>query len=419
VRAQATPRVTHNSFSNNSASEQAAAAMLIEPQARPVFQGNVFPRRESAVAALHRRRCPHTTEDRERVSGHHGHSRPRSRPGAQRTMSDTMFGQIGPYIIERPIGHGGMASGLPGAGLAYGQQVALKVVHAGTDEDAKEILAGRTARRRAAAAVLVRQRVRAEAFRVRIHGRLLLHRDGVHRRRRPVAGDSSRTDCRGSARCRSPIQLCEFLEDADRFEMREGSRQVLLHNDLKPRNIRVMAGDAIKVLDFGAAKALSLSRKVTRNDFGSTAYLSPECLESGDRDLHSDAVGVGVLLYEMVRGRQPFRADDTRRLEQLILSRQRPEALDDHCPPGLRRSSANCWRHIRRTATPARPRFAKTLYACSTARYQTPSHRIRRQRAGPVSIFRRTLRPHGARPPWMLKRQRDGPLLPRLSLPRR
>jgi hypothetical protein len=42
VRAQATPRVTHNSFSNNSASEQAAAPMLIEPQARPVFQGNVF-----------------------------------------------------------------------------------------------------------------------------------------------------------------------------------------------------------------------------------------------------------------------------------------------------------------------------------------------------------------------------------------
>lgn len=42
VRAQATSRITHNSFSNNSASEQAAAAMLIEPQARPIFQGNVF-----------------------------------------------------------------------------------------------------------------------------------------------------------------------------------------------------------------------------------------------------------------------------------------------------------------------------------------------------------------------------------------
>ena len=42
VRAQASPRVAHNSFSNNSASEQAAAAMLIEPNSKPVFQGNVF-----------------------------------------------------------------------------------------------------------------------------------------------------------------------------------------------------------------------------------------------------------------------------------------------------------------------------------------------------------------------------------------
>ena len=177
------------------------------------------------------------------------------------------------------------------------------------------------------------------------------------------------------------MQLCEFLEEAHRFELsapptatqdevprsnetaaptarpagaergegvpaserREGVRRdevprsssVLLHNDLKPRNIRLMAGDEIKVLDFGAAKALSLSRKVTKNDFGSTAYLSPECLESGDRDLHSDAWALGVLLYEMVRGRQPFRADDTRLLEHRIRSRTPPESIAGYCPPAL------------------------------------------------------------------------------------
>jgi hypothetical protein len=137
------------------------------------------------------------------------------------------------------------------------------------------------------------------------------------------------------------MQLCEFLDQADRFEADATSRRVLLHNDLKPRNIRVITpmetgdADAIKVLDFGAAKALSLSRKVTRNDFGSTAYLSPECLESGDRDLHSDAWSLGVLLYEMVRGRQPFRADDTRHLEKRIRSRQPPDRIGGECPPAL------------------------------------------------------------------------------------
>ena len=49
------------------------------------------------------------------------------------------------------------------------------------------------------------------------------------------------------------------------------------------------ADGRVKVLDFGIAKALSLSRKVTRNDFGSIAYLSPERLEIGDEiDAHAE-----------------------------------------------------------------------------------------------------------------------------------
>ena len=249
-------------------------------------------------------------------------------------MNDTMFGQIGPYIIERPIGHGGMASVFLARDSRTGQQVALKVVHAGTDEDAREILA---AEQRGAE---LQQRFSAVSEYVPKVFDSGSTADYFYIAMEFIAGeDLSQAIHRGrlpwERAVTIAIQLCEFLEDADRFEMREGSRQVLLHNDLKPRNIRLVSDDAIKVLDFGAAKALSLSRKVTRNDFGSTAYLSPECLESGDRDLHSDAWAVGVLLYEMVRGRQPFRADDTRRLEQVILSRQRPEKIDDYCPPGV------------------------------------------------------------------------------------
>ena len=80
-------------------------------------------------------------------------------------------------------------------------------------------------------------------------------------------------------------ELCRFLEDADRFEANIGDRKLrsLLHGDLKPRNVRITGDGQIKVLDFGIAKALSLSRKVTRNDFGSVAYLSPERLETRRR----------------------------------------------------------------------------------------------------------------------------------------
>ena len=89
------------------------------------------------------------------------------------------------------------------------------------------------------------------------------------------------------------------------------------------------------MLDFGIAKALSLSRKVTRNDFGSIAYLSPERLESGEIDAHADFWAVGVLLYEMVSGVQPFVAADTRRLEQRIRSLRPPDTLSAPCPLGL------------------------------------------------------------------------------------
>ena len=145
------------------------------------------------------------------------------------------------------------------------------------------------------------------------------------------------------------IQLCQFLEAAHRFEATIDGRQLrsLLHGDLKPRNIRVLDGDEIKVLDFGIAKALSLSRKVTRNDFGSIAYLSPERLDSGEIDAHADFWAVGVLLYEMVGGVQPFQAPDTRRLEQRIRSRRAPPApLDGGCPVGLQAIVAKLLRRL-------------------------------------------------------------------------
>jgi serine/threonine protein kinase len=56
----------------------------------------------------------------------------------------------------------------------------------------------------------------------------------------------------------------------------------MVHGDIKPKNIRIDARGEVRVLDFGIAKALSLSRRLTRNEFGSVPYASPERLETGD-----------------------------------------------------------------------------------------------------------------------------------------
>ena len=87
----------------------------------------------------------------------------------------------------------------------------------------------------------------------------------------------------------------------------------IVHGDIKPKNIRIDAKGDVRVLDFGIAKALSLSRKLTRNEFGSVPYASPERLDLGEVNLLSDLWSLAVMLYEMVTGMLPYLADSTER----------------------------------------------------------------------------------------------------------
>ena len=244
--------------------------------------------------------------------------------------------RVGPYEIVHEIGRGGMAVVFLATDSRDGRSVALKLVPTGTDREAREVL---EAERWGAKLQEQFCRVSRNVPEVYEHGTeggyfyiAMEYLEG--RNLSEVIGDGPLAPERAAG---IAIQLCRFLEAAHGFEATIDGRQLrsLLHGDLKPRNIRVLDGDRVKVLDFGIAKALSLSRKVTRNDFGSIAYLSPERLESGEIDAHADFWAVGVLLYEMVSGVQPFRAPDTRRLEQRIRSPAAGGAARAACPPGL------------------------------------------------------------------------------------
>ena len=248
----------------------------------------------------------------------------------------TVFQQLGPYEIIQAIGHGMAGSVFLARDTRTNQRVALKLVPHGTDQDALEILA---AERWGAELQKQVSRVSTHVPTVFEHGD---HESGYYVAMEYLDGENlstviSRGPLAVDQAAGVAIELCRFLEDAHRFEAVIGKRELrsLVHGDLTPRNVRITSNQKVKVLDFGIAKALSLSRKVTRNDFGTLCYLSPERLESGVVDEHADLWAVGVMLYEMVRAVRPFQAEDTRRLERLILSRAGAPSLNGSCPHGL------------------------------------------------------------------------------------
>jgi hypothetical protein len=248
----------------------------------------------------------------------------------------TVFHSVGRYEIHDEIGRGGMAVVFRATDTEANRQVALKLVSIETDPDGQQILeAERWGAKLQEEFCRVCKYVPA-VYEHGTHGKYFFiameYLPG--RNLSEVIGQGPMPAARA---VQVATQLSEFLQDAAQFEGTFDGRtfNLLLHGDLKPRNIRMLDGDEIKVFDFGIAKALSLSRKVTRNDFGSIAYLSPERLESGEIDAQSEFWALGVLLYEMISGAQPFRAPDTRRLEQRIRARDLPAALDHGCPIGV------------------------------------------------------------------------------------
>ena len=86
----------------------------------------------------------------------------------------------------------------------------------------------------------------------------------------------------------------------------------VIHRDIKSANIMITENDQVKVMDFGIARAISDSSATMANTvgiMGTAQYFSPEQAKGENVDARTDLYSTGVLLYEMLAGRAPFKGD--------------------------------------------------------------------------------------------------------------
>jgi len=128
---------------------------------------------------------------------------------------------------------------------------------------------------------------------------------------------------------RGPLKAEEALDLAIQVAggLGEAHRKGIIHRDIKSANIMVTDKGQAKVMDFGLAKlrgGSSLTRSQTT--LGTVAYMSPEQARGGDLDQRTDIWSQGVVLYEMVAGKMPFRGDHDQTVIYAILHDE-PESL--------------------------------------------------------------------------------------------
>ncbi|SFR79129.1 serine/threonine protein kinase [Agromyces sp. CF514] len=103
----------------------------------------------------------------------------------------------------------------------------------------------------------------------------------------------------------TPEQTVDIL-DAVLAGLAAAHKAGIVHRDLKPENVLLADDGRIKLGDFGLARAASANTATGQALLGTIAYLSPELVTRGIADARSDIYAVGIMVYEMLTGEQPY-----------------------------------------------------------------------------------------------------------------
>lgn len=243
----------------------------------------------------------------------------------------------GRYRIDELIGRGGMATVYRGYDLTLGRAVAVKLLRRNLADDST-----------------FRTRFRLEA-------------QAASRMANPTivrvydAGEDSEVDPSGTVHpvpyivmelvhgellkdiiADGPVPLTDALRYTDGIleALEYSHRAGVVHRDIKPGNVMVTPEGQIKVMDFGIARAVSDSSTTvaeTTNIIGTAAYFSPEQAKGEAVDARADLYSTGVVLYELLTGRPPFRGETPVAVAYQHVSEQpaTPSELNEDLPRAL------------------------------------------------------------------------------------
>lgn len=130
---------------------------------------------------------------------------------------------------------------------------------------------------------------------------------------------------------RGPMKQREVIDIA--LQVAQGisaaHKKGIIHRDVKPTNIMITNEGAAKVLDFGIAK-LSGQEGLTRplSTVGTVSYMSPEQARGETVDVRTDIWSLGIVLYEMITGRLPFKGDNTQAILYSVMNEE-PRSVKD------------------------------------------------------------------------------------------
>ena len=249
--------------------------------------------------------------------------------------------RLGPYEIVAPLGAGGMGEVYRARDARLGRDVAIKVLPPDVAQDADR--RARFEREARAVAALSHPNI------------LALHDIGVDDDRLFVVTELLEGQSLAERLSEGAVPVRKAVEIAVAIARGLGAAhgKGIAHRDLKPANVFLLADGHVKILDFG------LARSVTPDDHGATqtyastnpgtilgtaGYMAPEQVRGQQVDGRADLFALGVVLYEMITGRQAFARESTVETLNAILKEDPPDLSTTRTdlPPTLERIVHHC-----------------------------------------------------------------------------